>query len=61
MVRDIVRKTANEHASPYESTVKVSVPTKLKRARGGQFGAHVATLPGNPYGEHTLAELIQTS
>jgi IS5 family transposase len=43
---------------PYEFGVKASVATTLKRARGGQFVAHVATLPGNPYDGHTLAEII---
>jgi IS5 family transposase len=43
---------------PYEFGVKVSVATPLKRARGGQFVAHVATLPGNPYDGHTLASVI---
>jgi transposase, IS5 family len=27
-------------------------------SRGGQFVAHVATLPGNPYDRHTLASVI---
>ena len=43
---------------PYEFGVKVSVATTLKRSRGGQFVAHIATLPGNPYDGHTLAEII---
>jgi IS5 family transposase len=34
---------------PYEFGVKVSVATPLQRCRGGQFAAHVAALPGNPY------------
>jgi hypothetical protein len=34
---------------PYEFGVKVSVATPLQRCRGGQFVAHVAALPGNPY------------
>ena len=33
---------------PYEFGVKVSVATTLQRSRGGQFVAHIATLPGNP-------------
>jgi IS5 family transposase len=38
---------------PYEFGVKVSVSTTLQRSRGGQFVAHIATLPGNPYdGDH---------
>ena len=32
--------------------------TTLKRSRGGQFVAHVATLAGNPYDGHTLASVI---
>ena len=37
---------------PYEFGVKVSVATRLQRSRGGQFVAHIATLPGNPYDGH---------
>jgi len=33
---------------PYEFGVKVSVATTLARSKGGQFIAHVKTLPGNP-------------
>jgi len=40
---------------PYEFGVKVSVATPLRRCKGGQFVAHVAALPGNPYDGHTLA------
>ena len=43
---------------PYESGVEVSVATPLHRCRGGQFAAHVAALPGNPYDGHTLARVI---
>jgi IS5 family transposase len=43
---------------PYEFGVKVSVVTTLKRSRGGQFVAHVAALPGNPYDGHTLGTVI---
>ncbi|RWI04344.1 IS5 family transposase [Mesorhizobium sp.] len=43
---------------PYEFGVKVSVATPLQRSRGGQFVAHVKTLPGNPYDGHTLATII---
>jgi IS5 family transposase len=43
---------------PYEFGVKVSVATPLKRCKGGQFVAHVAALPGNPYDGHTLATVI---
>ncbi len=43
---------------PYEFGVKVSVATPLQRCRGGQFVAHVAALPGNPYDGHTLATVI---
>ncbi len=43
---------------PYEFGVKVSVATPLQRCRGGQFVAHVAALPGNPYDGHTLATEI---
>jgi IS5 family transposase len=43
---------------PYEFGVKVSVATPLRRCRGGQFVAHVAALPGNPYDGHTLAKVI---
>jgi IS5 family transposase len=39
---------------PYEFGVKVSVATTLARSKGGQFTAHVKTLPGNPYDGHTL-------
>src|SRR6266496_2560434 len=43
---------------PYEFGVKVSVVTPVKRSQGGQFVAHVAALPGNPYDGHTLAKVI---
>ena len=43
---------------PYEFGVKVSVATPLHRCRGGQFVAHIAALPGNPYDGHTLARVI---
>jgi IS5 family transposase len=43
---------------PYEFGVKVSVATTLNHSRGGQFVAHVAALPGNPYDGHTLATVI---
>ena len=43
---------------PYEFGVKVSVATPVYRCKGGQFVAHVAALPGNPYDGHTLAKVI---
>jgi len=43
---------------PYEFGVKVSVATPVKHSAGGQFVAHVAALPGNPYDGHTLAKVI---
>jgi transposase, IS5 family len=43
---------------PYEFGVKVSVATPVKHSAGGQFVAHVAALPGNPYDGHTLASII---
>ena len=43
---------------PYEFGVKVSVVTTLRRSSGGQFVAHVAALPGNPYDDHTLGTVI---
>jgi transposase, IS5 family len=43
---------------PYEFGVKVSVATPLHRCAGGQFVAHVAALPGNPYDGHTLKTVI---
>ena len=43
---------------PYGFGVKVSVATTLSHSRGGQFIAHVAALPGNPYDGHTLATVI---
>jgi len=43
---------------PYEFGVKVSVATPLARCKGGQFVAHVAALPGNPYDGHTLAKVV---
>src|SRR3546814_3323017 len=43
---------------PYEFGVKVSVGTPVYRCKGGQFVAHVAALPGNPYDGHTLAKVI---
>jgi IS5 family transposase len=43
---------------PYEFGVKVSITTPLRRCRGGQFVAHVAALPGNPYDGHTLATVL---
>ena len=43
---------------PYEFGVKVSLATPLRRCKGGQFVAHVATVPGNPYDGHTLAAIV---
>lgn len=43
---------------PWEFGVKVSVATPLQRCAGGQFVAHVAALPGNPYDGHTLKTVI---
>ncbi len=43
---------------PYEFGVKVSVATTVQRSKGGQFVAHAAALPGNPYDGHTLATVI---
>ncbi|ESW67186.1 hypothetical protein X771_15065 [Mesorhizobium sp. LSJC277A00] len=43
---------------PYEFGVKVSVATKLKRSKDGQFALHAKALPGNPYDGHTLASVI---
>ncbi len=43
---------------PYEFGVKVSVATTVKHSKGGQFVAHVAALPGNPYDGHTLGAVI---
>jgi len=38
--------------------VKVSVAPTVTHSAGGQFVAHVAALPGNPYDGHTLAAVI---
>jgi IS5 family transposase len=43
---------------PYEFGVKVSVASPLHGSAGGQFVAHVAALPGNPYDGHTLKTVI---
>ena len=43
---------------PYEFGVKASITTTLHPSKGGQFIAHVATFPGNPYDGHTLAKVI---
>ena len=43
---------------PYEFGVKVPVATPIQRCKGGQFVAHVAALPGNPYDGHTLAKVV---
>jgi IS5 family transposase len=43
---------------PYEFGVKVSVATPIQRCKGGQFVAHVAALPSNPYDGHTLARVV---
>lgn len=32
--------------------------TPITRCKGGQFVAHVAALPGNPYDGHTLARVV---
>ncbi len=42
----------------YEFDAKVSVATPLHRCRGGQFVAHVKTLPGNPYDGHMLTAVV---
>ncbi len=43
---------------PYEFGVKVSLATPIHRCKGGQFVAHIAALPGNPYDGHTLAKVV---
>ena len=43
---------------PYEFGVKVSVATPVKHSAGGQFVAHIAALPGNPYDGHALANVV---
>jgi hypothetical protein len=43
---------------PYEFGVKVSVPTTISHAKGGQFVTHVKALLGNPYDGHTLKIVI---
>jgi transposase, IS5 family len=43
---------------PYEFGVKVSLATTLNRSKGGQFIAHVKTMPGNPYDGHTLTTVL---
>jgi transposase, IS5 family len=43
---------------PYESGVKVSVATPVRRSPGGQFVLHAKALPGNPYDGHTLSSVI---
>src|SRR5580692_7797269 len=45
-------------SAPYEFGVKVSIVTTNARAPGGQFVLHAKALPGNPYGGHTLREII---
>ena len=42
----------------YEFGVKVSVATPLYRCKGGQFVAHVAAPPANPYDGHTLETVM---
>ena len=44
--------------TPYEFGVKVSLTTINRRARGGQFILHAKALPGNPYDDHSLREVI---
>ena len=43
---------------PSEFGVKVSLATTLNRSKGGQFAIHAAALLGNPYGGHTLKDVI---
>ena len=43
---------------PWEFGVKASIATTLHRSKGGQFVAHVASLPGAPYDGHTLAAVV---
>jgi len=43
---------------PYESGVKVSVATPVKRSPGGQFVLHAKAMPENPYDGHTLETII---
>jgi IS5 family transposase len=51
-------KAGGKAHRPYEFGVKVSVATTLRPGKGGQFVAHVAALPGNPYDGHTLAKVV---
>lgn len=43
---------------PWEFGVKASIATTLHRSKGGQFVAHVSSLPGAPYDGHTLAVVV---
>lgn len=45
-------------AAPYEFGVKASIVTNNRRAPGGLFVLHARALPDNPYGGHTLRDVI---
>ena len=46
-------------AKSYEFGIKVSLTTRNKRCKGGQFILRATALPGNPYDGHTLADVIE--
>jgi IS5 family transposase len=55
--------TGKPHRAPMSSASRSPSPRRcdaatLRRCKGGQFVAHVAALPGNPYDGHTLAKVI---
>lgn len=45
-------------AAPYEFGVKASIVTNNRLAPGGLFVLHASVLPDNPYGGHTLRDVI---
>jgi hypothetical protein len=56
--RNSGRTNGSRKPSFPEFGVKVSVATTVKHSAGGQFVAHAAALPGNPYDGHTLGTVI---
>lgn len=46
---------------PYEFGVKASILTNDRRAPGGLFVLHARSLPDNPYGGHTLLDVLDRS
>ncbi len=58
MPRKLNASAKATRTGPTNLVSKPASPPPLLRCKGGQFVAHVAALPGNPYDGHILATVI---